>query len=43
MKLPTLQETEKMMSEAESLNPGLWIRHSHYVAKAASIIGTKVL
>lgn len=38
MKIPGLNETENYLSEAESLNPGLWFQHSIYVAKAAEAI-----
>jgi hypothetical protein len=38
MKLPSRQQAEAMLSEAESLNPGPWAAHSRYVAEAASAI-----
>jgi hypothetical protein len=38
LKIPTLSETESLLSEAEKLNPGPWVQHSIYVAKAAQAI-----
>ena len=38
MNIPTLQEAECLLSEAEQSNPGPWIQHSIFVAKAARLI-----
>lgn len=35
MKLPTLQEAETILLEAEPKNPGSWVNHSRLVADAA--------
>ena len=40
MKIPTLQEAEAFLKEAEKRNPGPWIQHSKYVADAAKRIAT---
>lgn len=41
MKIPTLNQAEALLSEAEALNPGPWVEHSIYVAKAASAIAKR--
>ena len=38
MKYPCRIEAEKLLSEAEALNPGPWVKHSKYVAKCAESI-----
>lgn len=38
MKIPTLDEAEKLLSEAEQRNPGPWVAHSKNVALAAKCI-----
>lgn len=38
MKLPKLEEAERLLSEAEARNPGGWADHSRYVALAAKNI-----
>jgi hypothetical protein len=38
MKIPSLEEAELFLAEAESVNPGPWVPHSKNVAKAAKII-----
>ncbi len=38
MKIPTLQEAEELLLEAQQLNPGPWVAHSRYVAQAAQAI-----
>jgi hypothetical protein len=38
MKIPTLNEAEKLLDEAEQRNPGLWVAHSRNVALAAKCI-----
>lgn len=38
MKIPTKQQAETFLAEAERLNPGPWVPHSQYVAQAASVI-----
>ncbi len=35
MTVPDLKLTEAMLSEAEKMNPGVWIAHSRYTAQAA--------
>jgi len=41
LKIPTLNQAEALLSEAEALNPGPWVEHSIYVAKAASAIAKR--
>lgn len=36
--VPTLQEAKALLDEAATLNPGPWVEHSMYVAKAAQLI-----
>lgn len=36
--IPSLIEANKLLSEAKTLNPSLWVEHSINVAKAASLI-----
>lgn len=36
--IPTLQEAKALLEEAARLNPGPWIEHSIYAAKAAQLI-----
>lgn len=38
MKLPTIIETEKLLSESEQRNPGAWIGHSKTTALCAKAI-----
>lgn len=38
MKIPSFLQAQQLLAEAEALNPGPWVAHSVYVAKAASII-----
>ncbi len=38
MRIPTLNEAEKLLAEAESRNPGPWVAHSRNVALAAKCI-----
>jgi hypothetical protein len=38
MKIPTLDEAEKLLTEAEQHNPGPWVAHSRNVALAAKCI-----
>jgi putative nucleotidyltransferase with HDIG domain len=38
MKIPTLDEAEKLLTEAEQRNPGSWVAHSRNVALAAKCI-----
>ncbi len=38
MKIPTLSEAEKLLTEAEQHNPGSWVAHSRNVALAAKSI-----
>ena len=38
MKIPNLEESQNLLSEAEKLNPGPWVQHSIYVAQAAEAI-----
>ena len=40
-KIPTPQQAEVYLQEAESLNPGPWIPHSRYVGQAAKLISEK--
>jgi deazaflavin-dependent oxidoreductase (nitroreductase family) len=38
MRIPTLEEAERCLAEAESMNPGPWVQHSRNVAIAARLI-----
>jgi hypothetical protein len=38
MNVPFLEQAEALISEAERLNPGLWVQHSLFVGKAAEAI-----
>jgi hypothetical protein len=38
MKIPTRTEAEVLIEEAREMNPGPWVEHSRYVAKAAEAI-----
>lgn len=40
-KYPTLQVAESLLKEAETLNPGQWVKHSENVALAAKLISEK--
>ncbi len=37
----SMQEAERLLKEAEGLNPGPWVAHSRYVAKAARLIAER--
>ncbi|MBU5226251.1 HD domain-containing protein [Clostridium senegalense] len=39
--VPSLEEAQLILKEAEKLNPGPWVNHSIYVAKAARLIAEK--
>jgi hypothetical protein len=39
--IPTLQEAEELLEEAEKMNPGIWVEHSRNVALAAKLIANK--
>jgi len=41
LKIPDLQQAEELLEEAKALNPGVWINHSIYVAKAARLISER--
>jgi len=41
MKIPSLEEAERFLSEAERTNPGPWVQHSKYVALAAQLIAKR--
>lgn len=36
--IPTIQEAEALLKEADRLNPGPWVQHSIYAGKAAQLI-----
>lgn len=36
--IPTREEAERILAEAEPHNPGLWVNHSYYVAQCAEKI-----
>jgi hypothetical protein len=38
MRIPTLEEAERFLAEAESMNSGPWVQHSRNVALAAKLI-----
>ncbi len=40
MKIPTLQEAEVLIAEAERRNPVPWISHSRYAGQAAQAIAS---
>ncbi len=41
MDIPTRRQAEALMQEAEGLNPGPWVQHSWYAAKAAEAIACR--
>lgn len=41
MNIPSLEQAETWMREAEGLNPGPWVQHSLYVGKAAEAIAAQ--
>lgn len=41
MKIPSLEEAERLLSEAALMNPGPWVSHSRYVALAARLIAER--
>lgn len=41
LKIPTLEEAERLMHEAECKNPGPWVQHSVNVAQAARLIAAQ--
>ena len=41
MKIPSLQEAEALIAEAERRNPGPWVAHSRYVGEAAQAIASQ--
>jgi hypothetical protein len=38
MLIPSLEEAERLLTEAESMNPGPWAQHSRFAAQAAQYI-----
>ena len=38
MNIPSLEQAQALISEAEKVNPGLWVQHSLFVGKAAEAI-----
>jgi hypothetical protein len=38
MKIPSLEQAEAFVKEAQELNPGPWVQHSFFVGKAAEAI-----
>jgi hypothetical protein len=42
MNIPSIREAEKLLSEAESKNPGRWVMHAKYAALAAKNISSKI-
>ena len=38
MKIPSLDEAQHLLAEAEKMNPGPWVSHSIYVAEGAKLI-----
>lgn len=38
--LPTIEEAQELLNEAERLNPGEWVPHSLFVSRAAAAIAT---
>ncbi len=41
MKIPTLEQAEELLAEAEQRNPGPWVAHSRHAGKAAQAIASK--
>jgi HD superfamily phosphohydrolase YqeK len=41
MKIPSAIEAERLLEEAQGLNPGPWVPHSRNVAQAAQIIASR--
>lgn len=41
LNIPNLDQAEAFLEEATALNPGIWIRHSLYVARAAKLIAER--
>lgn len=41
MKIPSVQEAERLIEEAAELNPGLWIEHSKTAGFCARTIAEK--
>ncbi|MDR3599854.1 MAG: HD domain-containing protein [Desulfosporosinus sp.] len=39
--IPNLQQAKALLDEAQALNPGIWVNHSIYVAKAARLISAR--
>jgi hypothetical protein len=42
MNIPSLEEAERFLAEAELMNPGPWVRHSRNVAIAAKLIADHI-
>lgn len=42
MRVPNLEEANKIVKEGESLNPGPWVQHVEYAAKAAYNIAKEI-
>jgi len=40
--IPTMEQSLEIMKKAERTNPGAWIKHSKYVARAARSIASKL-
>ncbi len=40
--IPSLEEAERFLSEAELVNPGPWVQHSRNVAMAAKLIADRI-
>ncbi len=38
LKIPTREEAERLLAQAAEANPGAWVMHSRYVARAAQAI-----
>lgn len=41
MKIPTVAEADKLLNEAEKLNPGRWVAHSRTAALCARVVAEK--
>lgn len=42
LRIPTLEEAERLLAEAEGLNPGPWAAHSRFAAQAAQSIAKQL-
>jgi HD superfamily phosphodiesterase len=41
LKIPSVEEAERLLAEAAASNPGPWVMHSRYVARAGQAIAAR--